>query len=503
MVLAFAFNHAEAIRSFREAARLDPACAMCYWGMALALGPNINAPMDQAAGREAYEALQQAVKAAEQAPKDEQAYIAALTGRYAAEPPKDRSGLDMAYADAMRKLVQQYPEDVDAAALFAEALMDTTPWQYWTKDGKPGPLTTELVSTLELVLAKAPNHALAIHLYIHAVEASPNPGRAEAPADRLVALVPWAGHLVHMPAHIYLRVGRYHDASVVNQKAAAADEAYLAQTHEQGLYPAAYYPHNIHFLWYASMMEGRSVLALQTAKKLMTVVSQDQVRAFRGMEQALPVALFTQVQFEQWNDILSQPEPLAEFPYYRAMWHYARGVAFAAKGRLDLAMQEKLRLGRLETDPEVKQFEKATPPLPAEQLIQVARHVLTGQIAKRRGRVDEMVQEFQAAVQVQDGLPYMEPPYWYYSVRQSLGSSLLQAGRAKDAERIFREDLERHPHNGWALFGIVQSLRAQGAATQAEQAQRDFDAMWAHADYQLGDFPSEGMVHGSTATHHH
>jgi len=485
MVLSFAFNHAEGIRSFREAARLDPACAMCFWGVALALGPNINAPMNVQAGREAYQAVQQALQLAGQAPEAEQVYIKALATRYAVEPPADRKALDLAYADAMRALARRYPDDVDAATLFAEALMDTTPWNYWTEDGKPGPLTAELVSTIESVLSRAPNHALAIHLYIHAVEASPDPGRAEAPADRLVNLVPWAGHLVHMPAHIYLRVGRYHDASVVNEKAAAADESYLAQTHAQGLYPVAYYPHNIHFLWYASMMEGRSAVALQAARKLVTVVPQDQVRAFRGMEQALPVPLLTLAQFRRWDEILAEPEPPADFVYYRAMWHYARGLALSAKGGLDDAVQEKLRLGGLAGDLAVQSLETATPPLPAPRLIEIARHVLAAEIAGRQGATEENIRELEAAVRIQDGLPYMEPPYWYYSVRQSLGAALLQAGRPKDAEAVYREDLKRHAHSGWSLFGLAQSLRAQGATEAAAKAQHEFEAMWAHADIKL------------------
>jgi tetratricopeptide (TPR) repeat protein len=486
MVLSFAFNHAEAIRSFREAARLDPACAICYWGVALALGPNINAPMSQKAEEEAYRAIQQALRLAGQASEAEQAYIKALAIRYAAKSPADRKALDHAYANAMRDLSWQYPDDVDAATLFAEALMDTTPWRYWTADGKPGPLTPEILSTLEAALARAPNHPLAIHLYIHAVEASPDPGRAEAAADRLVGLVPWAGHLVHMPAHIYLRVGRYHDASAVNEKAAAADEAYLAQTHAQGLYPTAYYPHNIHFLWYASTMEGRSTVALRAARKLVAVVPQEQVRAFRGMEQALPVPIFTLAQFRRWDEVLAEPEPPADFVYSRAMWHYARGLTFAAKGALADAAQEKLRLEALAKDPAVQSLETASPPLPGRSLVGIARHVLAAEIAGRQGRMEDMIRELEVAVQAQDRLPYMEPPYWYYSVRQSLGAAFLRTGRAKDAEMVYREDLRRHAHSGWSLFGLAESLRAQGATEAAAKAQREFEAMWAHADIKLG-----------------
>jgi hypothetical protein len=487
MVLCFAFNHAEAIRSFREAARLDPACAMCHWGVALALGPNINAAMDEQAGREAYQALQEALRLRAGASEAEQAYIKALATRYAAEPPADRKALDAAYANAMRELTRRYPDDLDAATLFAEALMDTTPWNYWAEDGKPGPLTPELLSTLEGVLARAPDHPLAIHLYIHAVEASPDPGRAEAAADRLVSLVPWAGHLVHMPAHIYLRVGRYGDAAAVNEKAAAADEAYLAQTHAQGLYPMAYYPHNIHFLWYASLMEGRSAVALRAARKLVGVLPHEQVRAFREMEQALPVPLFTLVQFRRWDDVLAEPELPSDFVYPRAMRHYARGLAFTAKGGLDDAVQEKLRLDALAKDPAVQSLETGSPPFPAPRLVGIARHVLTAEIAGRQARADDEIRELQEGVKLQDQLPYMEPPYWYASVRQSLGAALLRAGRAKDAEVVYREDLKRHAHSGWSLAGLAASLRAQGRAEAAAKAQREFEAMWVHADITLGD----------------
>jgi tetratricopeptide (TPR) repeat protein len=485
MVLCFAFNHAEAVRSFQEAARLDPACAMCHWGAALALGPNINAAMDAQAGRQAYEAVEQALRLAPGVSEAEQAYISALATRYAAEPPADRKALDKAYANAMRELSRRYPDDLDAATLFAEALMDTTPWEYWTEDGQPGPLTPELLSTLEGVLARAPNHPMAIHLYIHAVEASPDPGRAEAAADRLVGLVPWAGHLVHMPAHIYLRVGRYGDAAAVNEKAAAADEAYLAQTRAQGLYAMGYYPHNIHFLWYASLMEGRSAVALRAARKLVGVLPPEQVRAFRELEQALPVPLFTLAQFQRWDDVMAEPEPPSDFVYTRAMWHYARGLAFVAKGGLDDAVQEKLRLEAMAKDPAVQSLETGSPPFPARRLVGIATHVLTAEIAGRQARPEDMIRELEEAVKLQDKLPYMEPPYWYASVRQSLGAALLRAGRAKDAEVAYREDLKRHAHSGWSLAGLAASLRAQGKRDAAGKAQREFEAMWSHADVPL------------------
>lgn len=485
MVLTFAFNHAEAIRSFREAARLDPRCAMCAWGEALALGPNINAPMDIEAGREAYAALQRAIERAAQASEAERAYIRALAARYVADPQPDRAALDLAYADAMRELSRRYPDDVDAATLFAEALMDTRPWRYWNDDGSPGPIAAELVATLESVLARAPDHPLALHLYIHALEASPDPGRAEAAADRLVRLVPGAGHLVHMPAHIYLRIGRYHDASVVNEQAAAADESYIAQTKAQGLYPADYYPHNIHFLWQAATIEGRSAVSLGAARKLVATVPKEQIKTFRGLERFLPTPLLALAQFGRWDEILAEPEPAAEFPYHRAMWLYARGLALAETGRLDDADQALKSLESLEHHRDIESLDRATPELPAPRLVRIARHLLAGDIAERRGEADEAVRRFGLAVPIEDRLPYMEPPYWYVPVRQFLGAALLRAGRAKEAEAVYREDLRRHPRNGWSLFGLAESLRAQGATEAAAEAQRQFQEVWSRADVTL------------------
>jgi tetratricopeptide (TPR) repeat protein len=485
MILSFAFNHAEAIRSFREAARLDPDCAMCDWGVAYALGPNINARMSREVAVEAYEAVQQALRKASRASEAEQAYLYALAARYTADPPADRMDLDQAYANAMRNLLHHYPEDMDAAALFAESLMDTTPWHYWTEDGKPGPITTELVATLESVLARAPDHPLALHLYIHAMEASPHPEKAEAAADRLANLVPGAGHLVHMPAHIYLRIGRYYDAEAANARAAAADEAYFDRTHAEGLYSANYYLHNIHFLWQAALIEGRSAVALEAAKKLAQEVSPDRLRAHPEAEHFLPIPLFTLVQFKRWNEILAEPRPPAEHGYHRAMWHYARGLALAAKGRVEKAIQEKRRLDNLSASRKAGTAEATDLDVPTTSLTAIAQHLLEAAIAERRGQSEEMLRRHREAIRIQDRLPYMEPPYWYYPVRQSLGMALLRLGRTNEAEAVFRKDLDQHPRNGWSLFGLTQSLRKQGAAEAAAEAQRRFEEAWAQADVTL------------------
>lgn len=485
LILTFAFNHAEAVRSFREAAKLDPDCAMCYWGFALALGPNINAPMGEADAREAYAAVRQAIHLADRAGEAEKAYIQALAARYEAEPPADRAGLDQAYATAMRQLARRFPDDMDAAALFAEALMDITPWHYWTADGQPRPGTMELLVTLESVMARDPDHPLALHLYIHAVEASPDPKRGEAAADRLGGLVPGAGHLVHMPAHIYLRLGRYHDAAVANERAALADESYFAQSRMQGLYPAAYYAHNIHFLWQAASLEGRSAAAIQAARKLVGVLPAERVREVPGVEQFLPMPLFALAQFGRWEEILNEPRPPEEFAYARAMWHYARGLALAATGKPDEAEQERLALVQLADSPALRRLETSVHGFPATRLLRIAGLTLEAELAGRRSRMDERIRHLEAAVQIQDGLPYMEPPYWYYPVRHTLGAALLQTGRAKDADAVFRDDLTRHPRNGWSLYGLAQSLKAQGDAKAAADVQRQFELVWKQADVAL------------------
>jgi tetratricopeptide (TPR) repeat protein len=485
LIWCFAFNHAEAIRSFREAARLDPDCAMCYWGVAYALGPNINAPMDAEAGREAFLAIQEAYRRAGKTTKREQDYILSLATRYASHPPEDRSALDRAYADAMRELARRYPDDLDAATLFAEALMDTTPWNYWTAEGRPGPVTEEIVGTLESVLARAPEHPFALHLYIHAVEASADPGRAEAVADRLMNLVPGAGHLVHMPAHIYLRVGRYEDVARLNELAAKADEAYFAQAQAQGLYPAAYYPHNIHFLWQSAMIEGRSALAIEAGKKIAQVLSAEQIEDFPMVEPLVSTEPFALVQFGRWAELLRRPAPNPEFKYATAIWQYARGLAFAALGQVEEARRELASLEVLAKSEEWKAYATEVPTVPLTKMVEIARHVLAAKIAGGKEKKDEQIRHLKEGVRLEDDLPYMEPPFWPTPVRQSLGAVLLVQGRAKEAEAVYREDLKRHPRNGWSLFGLAQSLRAQEKTMAAKEAQRQFEDVWARADVNL------------------
>jgi tetratricopeptide (TPR) repeat protein len=481
LILTYGFNHGEAIRSFNEAIRLDSNCAMCYWGVALALGPNINKPMDAADVPRAWEALQQAKRLAANATDKEKAFINALETRYAQQAMSDRRALDLAYANAMRDVMKRYPDDVDAATLFAEALMDTMPWDYYTEDRRPKAVTEELIRALEFVIAKDPQHPGANHYYIHAVEASPYPERALPSAERLGEIAPGAGHLVHMPSHIYLRVGRYHDATLANEEAVKADQSYIAQCRAQGFYPVAYYPHNQHFLWYTSGMEGRSALSLRTAREIDRMNEQQNLAEGKRFN---PLLILTLARFGKWDEVLTQRMPPADQLFATAMFHYARGMAHAAKLNLDAAQQELDSLDRVAANPKIKAVDP-TLPLPGEKLVVLSKHVLAGELAARRGQTAEMNQQFTTAIQLEDKLPYMEPPYWHHPVRQIYGATQLQAGRAADAEKTYREDLERHPNNGWSLYGLLASLRAQGKTEEANEVEKRFRDVWRQADITL------------------
>lgn len=481
LILTYGFNHGEAIRSFQEAIRLDSNCAMCYWGVALALGPNINKPMDAADVPRAWDALQQAKRLTANVTEKEKAYITALEARYSSQPVADRRALDLAYANAMRQVVTRYPDDLDAATLFAESLMDTMPWDYYMEDRRPKAVTQELIKALEFVIAKNPRHPGANHYYVHAVEASPYPERALPSADRLGEIAPGAGHLVHMPSHIYLRVGRYHDATLANEDAVKADQSYIAQCRAQGFYPVAYYPHNQHFLWYTSGMEGRSELAIRTARAIDRMNDHQNLAEGKRFS---PLLILTLARFGVWDEVLTQPMPPADQLFATAMFHYSRGLAHAAKQNVDAAQQELNALQRIAADPKVKAADRAFP-LPGEKLIVLSRHVLAGELAARRGQVAEMNQQFTTAIQLEDKLPYMEPPYWHHPVRQIYGAILLQGGRVADAEKTYREDLERHPANGWSLYGLLASLRAQGKTEEANAVEKRFRDVWRLADVTL------------------
>jgi tetratricopeptide (TPR) repeat protein len=487
--LSYAFNHAEAIRSFRQGAALDPDCAMCYWGVAFASGPNINAPITEDAARDAFQAIGEARTRASRASEREQAYIEALASRYASDPKAERQPLDTAYAAAMRDVSARFPDDLDAATLFAQSLMDTSPWSYWNIDGTPRTFTQEVLATLESVLSRQPDHVGAIHLYIHAVEASPNPGRAEPFADRLAALAPGAGHLVHMPAHIYLRVGRYADASAANQDAIKADEAYFAgdaASHNM-TYEVGYAPHNFHFLVMSASMEGRSADASKAAAAVRDRMHGDMLRdpSMGGMVQHMSLApLFVKLRFGEWSEVLAEPAPPNDLPFMTAMWHTARGLAHAAEQRPADAGKELAAVAALKDDASLKMLFVSSVNT-AGSIVDIAHEVLAGEIAASRRRPDAVAKHFAAAVKLEDALTYMEPPDWPIPVRQLQGAALLKVGRLREAEAAFRGDLRKFPDNGWSLSGLASSLERQGRARDAAEVIRRFQEQWARADRQL------------------
>jgi tetratricopeptide (TPR) repeat protein len=480
--LAYGFNHGEAIRAFEEAARHDPRCTMCWWGVALANGPHVNGGMDSAASAAAWRALQQAKATASNATPRERAYVTALAARYTERPPADRAPLDSAYARAMAKLVSQYPADLDAATLYAEALMDLAPWNYWNADGTPRPGTAIAVAQLERVIAKAPNHPGACHYYIHAVEAV-EPVKAVPCAERLAALMPGAGHMVHMPGHIYIRVGRYNDAIHANEHAVHADETYIEKARPQGIYPVGYYPHNYHFLAFAATMAGRSALAIESARKLRETTPVEVARQVPPVEPYVPYIFLTLVSFGRWEEILREPVPPSELTYSFGMAQYARGIAFAATGREAEARRslDSLRVAATTSNAAYTAAGWISP----RGVLDIATLALQGEIALRTGHPDDAIAFFTDAAKREDALQYIEPPDWYYPIRQSLGRALLSAGRAADAERVYREDLKRFPDNGWSLFGLEQALRAQGKTAEADRVAGQFKAAWAESDVTL------------------
>jgi tetratricopeptide (TPR) repeat protein len=474
MRLVFAFNHAEAIRAFSEAARLDPNCAICYWGIALAYGPHVNAGMDSASAVQAYQALQKAKQLAGGASESERAYIEALVPRYEASPRPDRAHLDSAFATAMGQLATRYPDDLDALTLYAEAKMDLSPWNYWQSNGQPYPGTQEIVDILERVIARNPNHPGACHYYIHAVEAVA-PAKAISCAERLAQLMPGAGHLVHMPAHIYIRVGRYNEAIDANVHAVHTDETYIASEGPSGVYPIGYYPHNYHFLGFAQMMAGRSTDAIASARTLVSKVPLDVARAVPLVADMVAYHHIALSRFGRWNDLLALTPVPADVPSAHAQSEYARGVAFAATGRFD---QAQSALSNVQKVAAASQGQSKT-------LAEIAMHSLIAEIAARRGQHDDAIKHFRAAQQLEDGMLYFEPPPWPLPVRHSLGAVLLKAGRAGEAEQAYREDLQRFPENGWALFGLEAALRAQGRTADANAAKARFEAAWAKSDVKL------------------
>ncbi len=484
--LAYGFNHEAAGRAFAEAARLDPACAICVWGQALVLGPNINMPMDPAVAKDAAALAARASRLASTARPVDQALITALQQRYADPAPEDRQPLDRRYAEAMARVVAQYPQDDDAATLYAEALMDLSPWAYW-QDGKPGAYTPTLVGELERVLARNPRHIGAMHYYIHAMESSPEPKRAEPHADALAALAPGSGHLVHMPAHIYIRVGRYHDATMTNLSATTADKDFLAVCRgSNGVYPLGYVPHNWHFATMTTGLTGSRTLSLQAAQQTAARADRKVMgeAPMQFMQQFVVTPLLTQVRFGDWDAILADTPAAAELPYPAAIRHFARGMAQARKGNLEQALAEANALHTIAADPAMAQI-SFFDINHADGVLRVADALLQGELLRTQGKHDAAVAALREAVHAEDALAYNEPADWPLPVRPYLGAALLEAGDAKGASTAFDQDLKTYPANGWSLQGLAQAQQALGQKEAAAETQRQQAAAWQWADAPL------------------
>lgn len=475
--LTYAFNHSEAQRAFRKAQKLDPDCAMCFWGEALVLGPNINLPMQEDAVAPAFAAAEKSRMLAPKATPREQALIAAISTRYAKDPKADRVPLDAAYALAMEKVAAQFPDDDDIAVLYAESLMDLSPWNYWQPGGHaPNQQSSPIVPTLERVLARNPNHPGAMHYYIHAVEASDRPERAEIYADRLRGAIPGAGHLVHMPSHIYYRVGRYLDALAVNKTAIGVDEKYLAATNApMGVYRLGYYPHNVHFVLASAQMAGDGPTVIAAAEKLSGLIPDEVARSIALVQPVKAAPYFAYALFSPPATVLTLRDPGDAIPYVKAMWHYARGIAYAAQGDSTAAKAEANAIAALE-GADFTLLKSSG--VPAQDVLALARTIIEGRIAQRQGYKAVAIESFERAAELQDGLPYMEPPYWYYPVRQSLAVALMQAGRLDEAEEQFQRALKRAPSNGWSRYGLAELYKARGNADQVSKLEADLAKTW-------------------------
>ena len=481
---AFGFNHEAAVRSFERAAEIDPAAPMPHWGKAWALGPNYNLDIDEPRAVAAFESAAKARSLAANASEHERAYVDALATRYSANPKADRAALARAFSQAMGALSRRYPDDLDAAVIYAESMMNLNPWKLWTPDYRPAPRTEEIVRVLESVLLRNPGHLGANHYYIHAVEASRTPARALASAQRLAKIAESSGHLLHMPAHIYARTGDHASAAAANAAGAAADRRYIAIAPPNGQYGMMYYPHNLHFLADSHMMQGRFADAQQAAARVAELLSPH--AAMMPMVESMvvqPVSVL--MRFGRYSDILALQPPPDDRPVQRAWHHFARGTALAKTGKADAAAAErKLLETAVAAVPETAAFGGGGWASAASAL-KVAALSLDARIAAARAEHDMAVRFWQQAVAAADQLPYDEPPVWFYPVRESLGAALLAAGRAPDAERVFREDLVKHPRNARALFGLQAALASQGKEPSAAMIEREFEAAWRNADTKL------------------
>jgi tetratricopeptide (TPR) repeat protein len=481
--LTYGFNHSEALRAFKEAIRLDPDNAMAYWGWALVLGPNLNLPMMPDVVEQAYGAIQIAMSMRERVTPRERGFIEALATRYVPEPVDDREALDILYADAMRALASQFPGDADVATLYAASLMNLTPWEYWDREGNPGANTETLLAQLELAMAIEPEHPGALHYYIHALE-SVEPTRAEFAADRLLPLMPGAGHLVHMPAHIYMRLGRYADSYAANYMASLADESYIVQCRAQGIYPLGYYPHNLHFLVWSAMFLGRREAALDAARKIANHLrSEDEAAVQPFDEPFLAQPLFAMVRFGQWDGVLAEKPPPSGAFLWTGIWHYARTLAFLGAGNSRKAAAESRSLQAILDDPAFAEY--AAEMKFADRLLTIASEISLGELSRIKGQYSVALAHLERATRLEDALPYNEPPDWYFPVRHYLGAALLDAGYPEEAEVVYWADLRKYPANGYSLLGLAQSLKAQGHDSEAVELRQRYEAAWQSADGEL------------------
>ena len=486
LVLAYGFNHAAAEQAFREATRLDPACAMCFWGVGLVLGPHINAAMEESAVSPAWEASQEAKRLAKNAKPADRALIEALAKRYSPMPGAERAKLDQAYADAMRQVAKRYPDDADVQTLAAEALMDLHPWDLWEKSGTAKPWTAEILTLLERAMALAPDHPGANHFYIHAVEASKEPQRAMASADRLRDLVPGAGHLVHMPSHVFIRTGRYWDAVLANRRAIDADRKTAAVSCHGALYAAGYVPHNVHFLWASAAFAGAGGVAVDAARQTAAGVDLTKLRepGLGVLQHYWVTPMYAYVRFGHWEEILALPEPEADLVYPRAIWRWSRGVAQVRQGELDAAAAELAALTTLAGDAglaKVTIFDLYD----TTGLVAIAREHLAGELAFARGEREAALVHLQKAISLEDALRYDEPPPWPLPTRQVFGAMLLEMDRPAEAEAVYRADLEIYPENGWSLRGLSRALAAQKKSAEAAEAEARFQRAWTKGDFEL------------------
>ena len=481
--LTWGFNHDEAIASYTEATRNDPTCAMCWWGIAFALGPNINAPMDTAAVKPAWQALQNAQKYAAAATPRERDFIAALAKRYSPDPAAARPPMDSAFSKAMGAVARKYTSDPEAQTVYADAIMNLSPWNYYTDRGaKPRPQTAELVSTLERTIKKYPNHPGACHLYIHAVEASTTPARAVPCADRLAKLMPGAGHLVHMPSHIYMRTGRYDLVAAHNHDAVGQDETFIQDRKPAGFYKYTYYPHNYHMMYAGLMFLGRGQETIAAARKIVEVLPAEVTKQVPPLEYFFPTPYWALARFERWDELLAEPAPATHQRYTTGMWHYARSLAFAAKGKFAEAGTEHDSVVAIRD--EIPQTQPAGINQ-AKTLLKLAERHGAGRIAVAQGDTAAAIAAYQEAMQIEDNLVYDEPPAWYQPIRLELGEIKLAQGKAAEAEKLYREDLSHWQNNGWGLHGLAASLRSQGKTKEAAKAEAEFKKQWEKADVKL------------------